>query len=193
VNRQNCRQKKNERKPYMSAISSVSSTSNPYQTTAQNGFAQIVQDFNNIGSALQSGNVSAAQTALSAFQQDLPGNSQTASSQPFGQNSQANTDYQSLTSALQSGNLSSAQKAFANLQKDLQSAQTSTKSGHRGHHHHGSGGGSAASLINSLTTSSSTSPATSSTAAATPANSSGTSSTTDNGDNNDGGLLNALA
>jgi len=192
VNRQNCRQKK-----YMSAISSVTSTGNPYQTTTQNGYAQIVQDFNDIGSALQSGDVSAAQTALSAFQQNLPGNSQATASQPFGQNSQANTDYQSLASALQSGNLSSAQKAYANLQKDLQSAQTSTKTGHRGHHRHGSGGGSATSLINSLTTISSTNPATSSTPSATPANSAAASTaaslTEANGGGNDGRLLNALA
>ena len=180
----------------MSAISSVTSTGNPYQTTTQNGYAQIVQDFNDIGSALQSGDVSAAQTALSAFQQDLPGNSQATASQPFGQNSQANTDYQSLASALQSGNLSSAQKAFANLQKDLQSAQTSTKirppgtSSPRfrrgfgdivdqqfdhefvnkpGDEQHGVGDTSQ------------------------QRSGAATSSTTDNGDNNDGRLLNALA
>jgi hypothetical protein len=133
----------------MSAISSVTSTGNPYQTTTQNGYAQIVQDFNDIGSALQS------------------------------------------------GNLSSAQKAYASLHKDLQSAQTSTKTGHRGHHHHGSGEGSATSLINSLTTISSTNPATSSTPLATPANSAAASTaaslTEANGGGNDGRLLNALA
>src|SRR5580658_7786586 len=118
----------------MSTISSVSSTNNPYQTTGQNGLAQTGQDFNSIGSALQSGNVSAAQSALTAFQQDLQGNPQTSASQPFGNNSQANTDYQSLVSSLQSGNLPSAQKAFASLQTDLQATQASTKKGHGGHH-----------------------------------------------------------
>jgi DNA-binding FadR family transcriptional regulator len=156
----------------MSTISSVSSTTNPYQTADQtadqNGFAQIIKDFHSIGSALQSGNVTAAQTALSAFQQDLQGNSQTSASQPFAKNSQANTDYQSLVGALQSGNLSSAQQAFASLQTDLKAGQTSSKTAHRGHHHHHrSGGGSADSLLNSLTTGSTTT-STNSTSATSP-------------------------
>lgn len=120
----------------MSAISRVSSTPNPYQTTNQNGFAQFIQDFNAVGSALQSGDVSGAQSALATFSQDLPANSTTSSTHPFGKNSQADTDYQNLTTALQSGNLSAAQQAFASLQKDLQRAGTSGKAHH--HHHHGS-------------------------------------------------------
>jgi hypothetical protein len=113
----------------MSSISSVSSTTNLYQPANQNGFGQFVQDFQAIGSALQSGDLSTAQSALATFQQDLQGNSQTSSSQPFGKNSQANSDYQNLVSALQSGNLSNAQQAFASLQTDLKAA-------HKGHHHH---------------------------------------------------------
>jgi hypothetical protein len=104
----------------MSSISSVSSTIDPYQATNQSAFVQFVNDFNAIGNALQSGNLSSAQSALAAFQQDLPGSSQSPSKQPFGNNSQANTDYQGLTSALQSGDLSGAQKAFTNLQNDLE-------------------------------------------------------------------------
>lgn len=120
----------------MSSISSVSSTTNPYQPTAQNSMSQVLQDFNAVGSALQSGNVSTAQSALAAFQQDLQSNSQTSANQPFGKNTQANTNYQSLTTALQSGDLSAAQKAFASIQTDL-------KASHKGHHHHGSGATSA--------------------------------------------------
>jgi hypothetical protein len=137
----------------MSSISSVDSTPNPPQTANQSGFAQIAKSFQAIGSALQSGDVSSAQSALAAFQQALQGNSQsnpqTATNQPFGKNSQANTDYQNLTSALQSGNLANAQKAYASLQNDLQSAQ-STKSAHKGHHHHRSS--SATSSTSSSTT-----------------------------------------
>jgi hypothetical protein len=132
----------------MSTISSVSSTPNPYRTADQNGFGQIVKNFNGIGSALQSGNLTAAQTALSAFQQSLPGNSQASANSPFGNNSQANTDYQSLVGALQSGNLPSAQQAFTSLQSDLNAAQSSTRPTRRGHHHHGSGGWSAESSQN---------------------------------------------
>ena len=118
----------------MSSISSASSTTNPYQATNLNAFTQFVNDFNAIGSALQSGNLSDAQSALATFQQDLPGNSQTSTNPPFGNNSQANTDYQSLVSALKSGNLSDAQKAYASLQNDLQGAEAGKT--HRHHHHH---------------------------------------------------------
>jgi outer membrane protein assembly factor BamD (BamD/ComL family) len=148
----------------MSSISSVNSTTNPNQTTnQQSGYTQIAQNFQAIGSALQSGDLSSAQSALAAFQQALQGNSQsnsqTSSSQPFGKNSQANKDYQNLTSALQSGNLSTAQKAYASLQNDLKSAQ-STKSAHKGHHHHHAASATSA-------TASSTTPTTSSTSSST--------------------------
>lgn len=177
----------------MSTISGVPSTTNAYQTTDQNGIAQTVQDFNSIGSALSAGNVSAAQTALSTFQQDLQSNSQTSASQPFGDNSQANSDYQNLVSSLQSGNLSSAQKAFASLQTDLQATQTAPKKGHGGHHY--GGGGSSASLINSLAANSTTTstggantnPLTASTTGA------GTNSNVNSNGVNNGRSLNALA
>jgi len=126
----------------MSTISSVSSTSDPTQTSSQGNqsdIAQLTKNFQAIGGALQSGDVSTAQEALAALQQAMQGgsqsNSQTSSSQPFGKNTQANTDYQSLTSALQSGNVSDAQKAYASLQDDLKSA-SSAHSAHKGHHHH---------------------------------------------------------
>jgi hypothetical protein len=118
----------------MSAVSSVSSTTDPYQATNQNAFVQFVNNFNAIGNALNSGNLSAAQSALATFQQDLPATSQTSNSQPFGNNSQANTDYNSLATALQSGDLSGAQTAFASLQNDLEGGGKA----HR-HHHRSSG------------------------------------------------------
>jgi DNA-binding FadR family transcriptional regulator len=137
----------------MSSVASVSSSTNPYQTS-QSNFAQFMQDFKAIGSALQSGNLSSAQSALAAFQKDLQGNSQSSTSsttnQPFGKNSQANTDYQSLVTALQSGDTAGAQKAFTSLQSDL-------KTGHKGHHHH----------HGSSTTTDTVSPSTSSTDATT--------------------------
>ena len=139
---------------FMSSISSVSSATTPYnQTTNQGGFGQLVQNFNAIGSALQSGDLSTAQSALTTFQQSLQGGSQTTASQPFGKNSQANTDYQSLTSSLQSGDLAGAQKAFASLQNDLKPTQ-STHAAHKGHHHHH--GSSATAAAPAATTSGST-------------------------------------
>jgi hypothetical protein len=114
----------------MSNISSVSPTTNLYSNQA--GFSQSFKDLKDIGSALQSGDLSTAQSALSTFQQQLQGSSSASSSQPFGSNAQANKDYQSLSTALQSGDTKGAQQAFASLKTDLKSAQ---KGGH--HHHHG--------------------------------------------------------
>lgn len=124
----------------MSNISNVASTTNTYPTANQSsGVSQLIQNFKAIGTALESGDLSTAQTALSSFQKALQGvsqgNSQTSSSQPFGKNSQANSDYQNLTNALQSGDLASAQKAYASLQTDLKSSQ-STQAAHKGHRHH---------------------------------------------------------
>jgi hypothetical protein len=116
----------------MSSISNVSPATNPYPTPNLNGFDQAFKDLKSIGTALQSGDLSSAQSALTAFQQDQPAAAQSPASQPFGQNSQANTDYQTLTAALKSGDLSAAQKAFASLKTDLKA----TQSAHKGHHHH---------------------------------------------------------
>jgi hypothetical protein len=104
----------------MSRISSAFPAANPYQATNLNAFTQFVNDFNAIGSALQSGHLSDAQSALAAFQQDLPGDSQSATHQPFGNDTQANADYQDLAGALHSGSLAGARQAYANLQNDLQ-------------------------------------------------------------------------
>jgi ribosomal protein S20 len=122
----------------MSNISSLSATTSTDPTANQIPMSQLVQSFKAVSSALQSGDLSSAQSAFSTFQQALQGNSSAASAQPFGKNSQANTDYQSLTSSLQSGNLASAQKAFTSLKNDLQSTSAggTTQSAHKGHHHH---------------------------------------------------------
>jgi len=146
----------------MSTISSVNSTTDPSPAANQNGFAQIAKNFQAIGSALEAGNLSSAQTALAAFQKSLPGgspsNSQTATDQPFGKNSQANAAYQNLTSALQSGNLSTAQQAFSSLQNDLKSAAaSSTQSAHKGHHHHRSSSATDSTAAAATTTSTDTS------------------------------------
>ncbi|HSY18918.1 MAG TPA: hypothetical protein VK815_11310 [Candidatus Acidoferrales bacterium] len=139
----------------MSSISSVTPATNPYQITTQNTFAQSVNDFKAIGSALQSGDLSSAQSALAAFQQNQPAAAQSANSQPFGKNNQANTDYQTLTTALQSGDLAGAQKAFSSIQSDLKSAQAAHK-GHGHHHHHEAS--SATTATTAATSSTSTTP-----------------------------------
>ena len=138
----------------MSSISSVSSVTNPYVPASQNGFGQTVQDFNAIGTALQSGDLSTAQTALTTFQQALQVSTSASTSQPFGKNSQANTDYQNLASSLQSGNLAGAQKAFTSLKTDLQPTQAA----HKGHHHHHSSSATASTPAATTASSNSSSP-----------------------------------
>lgn len=135
----------------MSSISGLSSAASlyPYQTTNPSSTGQLRQNLNAVGTALQSGDVSGAQSALTTLQQTLANNPQSSTSQPFGTNTAANSDYQSLVGAVQSGNVSDAQKALANLQTDLKSGHA-----HGGHHHHG--GGAAPSTSTDTTTTNST-------------------------------------
>jgi len=115
-------------------ISEISSNTNAYQTSStQNNFKQIQSDFQQLGQALQSGDLKSAQQVFSALQKLLPGSSgnQAPSVQ---QNSSQNTitdDMNALDQTLKSGDLSKAQDAFAKLQQDMQAAQK----GHHRHHH----------------------------------------------------------
>ena len=103
------------------SVTGISSTSGSYQA---NPYAQVKQDIQNLGKALQSGNLSDAQQAYATLQQDSPTSSQAPGSQD---NSPAGQAMQKLGTALQSGDLSGAQQAFAQMQK--------AGKGH-GHHHH---------------------------------------------------------
>ena len=127
----------------MSAISGIASSTYTYQKSVN----QFVQDFQAIGTALQSGNLAGAQGALNTFQQYLQANSTASATQPFGKNGSANTDYQNLVTALQSGNLTSAQQAYSSLQTDLKAVGK----GHH-HHHHGSNSASQNTAANNLAT-----------------------------------------
>ncbi|MGP8201496.1 MAG: hypothetical protein ACLQU4_18555 [Limisphaerales bacterium] len=81
------------------------------------------QDFTTLQTALQSGNLTGAQTAFAAFLQDIQKTSQTAGpASLFGPGTPAARDLQSLGSALKSANLTGAQTAFATLQQDIQAA-----------------------------------------------------------------------
>ena len=119
--------------PISMSISSVSNANSLYQTYQSSnpaGTSQFLQNLSSLGTALQSGDTSSAQSALTTLQQSLPTSAQN-SNQPFGNNSQANSAYQNLVSDVQSGNLTSAQN-------DLSQLQTHLKSGHaHGGHHHG--------------------------------------------------------
>jgi hypothetical protein len=145
------------------SVSSLSSASNPYAQSAQvSPYRQARTDFSALSQALTSGNLSGAQQAFSAFQQDMQGiqsaqGAQTASAQTGTSNFQSQLS--SVGLALQSGNLTAAKNAFASLQQGVQqSAQLA--SGHAHHLHHaarsaltslatpGSATGNVSSLIN---------------------------------------------
>jgi len=116
------------------SIDSISPSYSPYQTNeTQNPFLQIRKNVEQMGQALNSGDLTAAQTAYSSLRQLLP--SSTADQEQTGQQvnqSAFSADFDALGQALQSGDLAKAQEAFARLQQDAQSAQK----GHHHHHHH---------------------------------------------------------
>jgi hypothetical protein len=113
----------------MSVSAIGSATSSPWDKI-QNSASQQVQDFQGLASAVQSGNLAGAQSALTAFQNDIQANPTgplaTAIANP---NSPIGQAYQSLKAAVQSNNVPAAQSAFASLTQDL-------KSMHHHHHHH---------------------------------------------------------
>jgi len=95
------------------------------------------EDFDALQSALQSGNISSAQTAFAAFLQDVQKTAQGAGpGSIFGPGTQASKDLQNLGSALKSANLPGAQKAFALLQHDIQTAGPSPTTLPFPHSHH---------------------------------------------------------
>jgi hypothetical protein len=133
------------------SISGISSDPTVSQNYASNPFQQVRKDFAALGKALQSGNVSDAQNAFATLQTDMQniGQSQNsqqavASTQQAGANSQLDNDLNALSSALGNGDLQGAQKAFAAVQKDMQQARQTqggqqTQKAHHHHHHHGGG------------------------------------------------------
>ncbi len=97
---------------------SVSSAAN---STQQSQWAQRKSLFDQLGQALQKGDLQAAQTAFAALQQNAP------QGPPPPQNGQGNASqnpFSALADALQKGDLAGAQQAFSQIQQA------------RGHHHH---------------------------------------------------------
>ncbi len=107
------------------SITAISNTQN-YQNT----FPQIKTDFQKVGTDLQTGNLSQAQSDYATLSQDISGSQRHS-------NNTINQDFSALGQALQSGNLSDAQNAFSTLQQNL---QQSAQVHHHHHHHHHNGG-----------------------------------------------------
>ena len=107
-----------------------------------NQWQQLQQEFQQLGSDLSSGNLTAAQSDFATLQKDMP---QTSSSTATAQsNNPIAQEISQLSQDLKSGNLSAAQQDYANLQQDFQSHAT------QGHHHHGRSGGSQQSQFSQL-------------------------------------------
>ena len=106
---------------------------------------QPKQDLTSLGNALNSGDLAGAQTAFSAFQQDL---------QKIQAGTQSGTtpakDFQTLQDALSSGDLAGAKKAFDTFMQDVQH----TKRRHHYHHHRNDGSTTAGSASTGTDTSS---------------------------------------
>jgi hypothetical protein len=109
-----------------SAVSSNLFNSESVQSQHQ----QIVQEFQQLGKDLQSGNLSAAQSDFATLQQDVSQTAAASSTQSANPIAQA---FSQLGQDLKSGNLASAQQDYSNIIRDFQKAQTQ-------HHHHAAGG-----------------------------------------------------
>jgi len=117
-------------------ISNVGSTTPAYQAASTNSFSQLFNDFKSIGSDIQSGELSSAQSALTTFQSDLQSsNGKDPMSRLFSNNSTLGNDLTALQTALKSNDPTAAQNAFKTLTQDMQSA-LKTQGAHRHHHHH---------------------------------------------------------
>lgn len=168
----------------ISSIGSITTPNvDPYDTQrlqATTDFSQSFQlgsrksdafhgDFASLLSAIQSGDMTSAQSALQTLQSDLPSTPAlyTASGTSASQTS-VGSDLSSLFSAVKSGDLSAAQSALDQFKSDVaarfqengqqtngQAAQGSQQvRGHHRHHHHGGG---LESLVSSALTGSSSS------------------------------------
>ena len=84
------------------------------------------QDYGQLASALQSGNLTDAQSAFAALEQALQtqsGTASTASNTTSTTNDPIANDLNALGQALSSGSLTQAQSAFSQLQSDIQTAE----------------------------------------------------------------------
>jgi outer membrane protein assembly factor BamD (BamD/ComL family) len=122
------------------SVAGISSTSlSSYNSpTVQNSRQQLQQQFQMLGQDLQSGNLSAAQSALASLQQSAPQPNSAALSQS---NNPIAQEFSQLSTDLQSGNVAAAKQDYSTIQQDSQNQATSL------HHHHHQAGGSEASAM----------------------------------------------
>lgn len=116
----------------LSPVSQLNSVYSPSSSNQTSPLRKIRQDFDQLGQALSAGDLSGAQQAFAAYQQDLQGLQQASAAQPVAQNAQTTLQdaVSALGTALNAGDVSGAQKAFTAMQQALQHA-----GGHMHHHH----------------------------------------------------------
>jgi len=110
-------------------------------------------DFGSLLSAIQSGDVTSAQSALQTLQSNLPSTAAVYTAPGTTSQNPVASDLSSLFSAVKSGDLSAAQSALDQFKADVtakfqsqaqgadQNGQTSQQVHGHHHHHHHSGGG----------------------------------------------------
>ncbi|MEJ2479650.1 MAG: hypothetical protein P8Y78_05625 [Acidihalobacter sp.] len=104
-------------------ISGLGTNASLYQGTQQTVAARRENNFRQLGQALQSGNLGAAQQAFASFLQTFSGAQAAANSAQANNGTGSTSPLGALTQALQSGNLGAAQQAFAALQSPQQQPQ----------------------------------------------------------------------
>jgi hypothetical protein len=108
------------------------SAATPASTTPGNGRDTFRSDFSALVSAVQSGDMSGAQSALTALQSDRAAMGAQGGRGPGQDSSKMSNDLAALVQAVQSGDVAGAQKALQTIQSNMQA--------HHGHHHHSHGG-----------------------------------------------------
>jgi hypothetical protein len=96
----------------------------------------IKADLSNLTSAVQSGNITDAQTALQAYAQDRDAQFQPRADSAADATSDVAKDLTGIIQAIQSGDASSIQSGSDALAKDLQSMLSAFGAGGARHHHH---------------------------------------------------------
>lgn len=111
---------------------------------------QFKSDMQSLISAVKSGDMTGAQTALKALQSDASTAQASGGAVPYSAGSTSSSptdDFQALINAVKSGDTTGAQNALAKLQDDM----SAVGGGHHHHHHH-HGGASSATAAGATTT-----------------------------------------
>ena len=113
-------------------ISSIFSaySANQSSSSAPSGAKQFAKDLTALETALESGNLTDAQTAFAAFAKDVKSSDK---GNPFNSSNDSSdtlaNDLKAVETALKTGDISSAQQAFATLKTDMEAARKARGTG----------------------------------------------------------------